>query len=232
MSLNYKYSVDKVIFNLETNGFSHLPSIRSLLQKNKYFDLFKNEGEIKTFKENSHAHIKLIEDMDLEKLFKALFIHGKDLGLNVNYKDKYFISRYIKDGQSSEGYRGHFDSHFITIVLPVSIPDSNIKYKNGELFAIPNYRKHSSNEMLNIFQKIYYKKLNTRKTYLDLIDNGKAHVLNFKDYKPFIFYGYRTFHGNFPLMESSSERLTFLCHLFDSSPRVGIGKLLRIIRNR
>ena len=228
----YTYSTDKVIKDLQLCGFSKLPSVDSLVKQNNYFEIYKSEGELETYKENSMAHLKLIKDMDLEKLFDALYIHGQDLKLKVNAKDRYFISRFVKNGQASEGYRGHFDSHFITIVIPVLIPEPREQFTNGELFAAPNFRGHSSNEIINIFQKAYFKNLNTKKNYLDLIKKGKANVLNFEDYEPFVFYGNRTFHGNFPLVNSKSDRLTFLCHLYDTSPRFGIGAVLRKLRNR
>jgi hypothetical protein len=112
------------------------------------------------------------------------------------------------------------------------IPNINEKFTNGELLAIPNFRGHVSNELINIFQKAFYKKLNSKQTYQDLIKQSKARLFNFSDYEPLVFYGNRTFHGNFPLINSSSDRLTFLCHLYDTSPRFGVGSLLRKIRNR
>ena len=228
----YSYDTEKVIADLKTHGFSKLPSVSSLVQQNKYFDIYKNEGELETYKENSQAHLKLVKDMDLEKLFDALYIHGKELKLKINHEDRYLISRFVKNEQVSEGYRGHFDSHFITIVIPVLIPQTGEQFTNGELFAAPNFRGHISSEVINIFQKAYFKKLNTQQTYLDLIKKGKANVLNFSDYEPFVFYGNRTFHGNFPLLNSKSDRLTFLCHLYDTSSRFRIGSLLRKLRNR
>jgi hypothetical protein len=228
----YSYSLDKVIQDLNCHGFAKLPSIQSLVEKNNYFEIFKNEGQYKTYKENSAAHLKLIDDMDLKKLFVALYNHGKELGLRIDKMDQYFISRYITKGQISEGYRGHFDSHFITIVLPVLIPQDGSQYNCGELLAVPNFRGHISSEIINILQKAYFKKLNSEEAYRELINKGKGITLNFRDYEPFVFYGNRTFHGNFPLTNSTSNRLTFLCHLYDTSPRYGIGALLRKVRSR
>lgn len=228
----YEYNTEKVIADLKTHGFSKLPSVKVLTQEKKYFDMYKNEGELQTYKENSKAHLKLINDMDLENLFDALYIHGQELKLKINRDDRYFISRFVKSEQASEGYRGHFDSHFITIVIPVLIPKITEKFINGELLAAPNFRGHISSEIVNICQKAYFKKLNSKKSYLDLIKKSKANVFNFSDYEPLVFYGNRTFHGNFPLLNITSDRLTFLCHLYDTSPRFGIGSLLRKIRNR
>ena len=228
----YSYSVDKVIQDLKHHGFAKLPSIKSLVKNNNYLEIFQNEDLQKTYKESSSAHLKLIDDMDLKKLFIDLCNHGKELGLNIDKMDQYFISRYVKDGQSSEGYRGHFDSHFITIVLPILIPEDGVEYNCGELMVMPNLREHIASEIINIFQKVYYKKLNSEEVYKDLINNGKGIALNFRDYEPLVFYGNRTFHGNFPLINSTSNRLTFLCHLYDTSPRYGIGALLRKIRRR
>ena len=68
----YYYSSEKVIKDLINHGFTKLPSIRSIVQKNKYFEIYKNESVAKTYKENSLAHLKLIEDMNLKKLRKIL----------------------------------------------------------------------------------------------------------------------------------------------------------------
>ena len=228
----YSYSVDKVIQHLSHQGFAKLPSIQSLVEKNNYFEIFKNANQQKTYTENSPAHLKLIDDMGLKKLFDALYNHGKELSLRIDKMDQYFISRFVKNGQSSEGYRGHFDSHFITIVLPVLIPEDGSQYNCGELLAAPNFRGHISSEIINIFQKAYFKKLNSKEMYRELINKGTGITLNFRDYEPFVFYGNRTFHGNFPLTNSSSDRLTFLCHLYDTSPRYGVGALFRKLRRR
>ncbi|MDA9313374.1 hypothetical protein N9Q41_01410 [Amylibacter sp.] len=231
-SANYTYSTEKVIEDLKLVGFSKLPSVKDLVQRSSYLEILKQEGDLKTYKENSLAHLKLIQDMGLEHLFDALYRHGKELHLKIDQEDKYFISRYVTSGQVTEGYRGHFDSHFITIVIPVVIPTAEELYTNGELLAAPNFRGHISSELTNIFQKVYFKKLNSKKTYIELIKGDKAHLFNFMDYEPLIFYGNRTFHGNFPLGRSTSDRLTFLCHLYDTSPRFGIGNILRKLRKR
>lgn len=228
----YSYSSEKVIKDLINHGFSKLPSIRSIVQKNNYFEIYKSESVTKTYKENSLAHLKLIEDMDLKKLFKALYNHGKDLNLSINEKDHYFISRFVRNGQTNEGFKGHFDSHFITIVLPVFIPQNKKQYNCGELLAAPKFRGNTSSEIINILQKVYTKKFNSKEKFIELIRKGKAITFNFNDYKPLIFYGNRTFHGNFPLIGSTSDRLTFLCHLYDTSPPYGIGTILRKIRRR
>ena len=228
----YSYSADKVIKDLNFYGFAKLPSILSLVEENNYLEMFQSAAQHKTYKENSESHLKLVDDMDLHKLFDALYDHGTQLGLNIDKADRYFISRYVNNGQSSEGYRGHFDSHFITIVLPVLIPQDGVQHDCGELMVVPNMRGHNSSEIINILQKIYFKKFNTAKKYEDLIASGKGRVLNFRDYEPLVFYGNRTFHGNFPLKNSHFDRLTFLCHLYDTSPRYGIGSLLRKLRKR
>lgn len=228
----YSISIEEVLTTLEINGFAKLPSIQNLIQENEIYEKFINENKNKTYNEGSLAHLHLIKLMNLEKLFKALYIHGKNLWLKIIENDKYFIARHIKNGQKKEGYRGHFDSHFITIVLPILIPQKTKCYSSGELFLAPNFRSHTSNEIVNIIQKAYYKKINKHDNYVDLIEKGIAYKFDFSDYQPIIFYGNRAFHGNFPLNYSPSDRITFLCHLFDTSPKYSIGALLRLLRNR
>ena len=228
----YSYSVDKVIKDLNQNGFSKLPSIRDLVIEKNYIEQFMKEEKHRTYKENSPTHLKIIEDMGLEKLFNALYLHGRELGLNIINDDKYFIARYVKNGQSSEGFRGHFDSHFITIVLPVLIPSNGIRLESGELLVVPKFRKIISNELINILQKAFFKRLNNKKSFKEFLTSGKGKLYDFLDQEPLIFYGNRTFHGNFPLSQCDSDRITFLCHLYDTSPPYGIGAFLRNLRKR
>lgn len=228
----YNFSVEKVVNDLKYFGFAKLPSIKELVCENNYFDIYKRSKTNNSYQKNSPAHLKLINDMGLELLFDELYKHGRALNLKISKDDRYLISRYVSQGQFTEGYRGHFDSHFITIVLPIYIPVNGCELTSGELLAIPNFRKQPANEIINIMQKAYYKRLNREKVYLYLVNNGQAFTFNFQDYEPLVFYGNRTFHGNFPLLSGDTDRLTFLCHLYDTSPKFGIGSVLRTLRNR
>lgn len=230
--MKYQYSCDKIISDLVANGYADMPSIQDLVEHNNFYSQYLEENPLSTYNEGSEIQLKLIKAMGLKELFDKLHAHGRDLGLNVDQGDHYLISRHVKEGQSSEGYRGHFDSHFITIVLPIHVPDKGKKFFSGELLAVPNARSQIKSEIINIIQKIWTKRYNKHERYTSMLSEKKAILRNFHDYRPFVFYGNKTFHGNFPLENCSSDRVTFLCHLHDTSPRYGIGAILRKLRNR
>ena len=64
-----------------------------------------------------------MELMELETLFEKFYERAiQDLKVKINKDDRYYVARKVNPGQSSEKYRAHFDSHLLTIVLPVKIP--------------------------------------------------------------------------------------------------------------
>ena len=93
-------------------------------------------------------------------------------------------------------------------------------------------KKFPKHEIINIFQKVYWKKYASEEGFS--IVSKKTRVLTeyFDDYRPLAFFGTTTLHGNNYVSEKADIRLTFLCHLYDPSPKYGIGALLRKIRGR
>jgi len=58
-------------------------------------------------------------------------------------------------------------------------------------------------------------------------------IATFQDFRPLLFLGRQTFHGNMPVDVSfAGGRLTLLTHFFDPSPPWGVGGILRKIRAR
>ena len=229
----YEYNTKLILKNLNNRGFSFLPTIKPILEANNIYKKYISENIESTYAEASKTHKFLINLLDLEPLFGEL--HGlaeQKMKKKIDLNDQYLISRHVKPGQISEGYRGHFDSHFVTIVLPVKIPNILMKKTSGQLIALPNARKIPRNELWNIYGKIIWKRYNSEIGYDRLVLEKDAFELDFSNYKPLIFIGNSTFHGNRPLSGSDEPRLSMLCHLFDTSPKIGVGSLMRLIRNR
>jgi hypothetical protein len=230
---DYKYNIDVITTELNQKGYAFLPTIKPVLEANLIYEKYLEENNLGTYTEASDTHKLLIELLDLQKLFIALHtLAEQTCGKNIDPMDQYLISRYVKANQSSEGYRGHFDSHFITIVLPIQIPPSLAPKRSGQLIALPKARMIPRNELQNIYGKIAWKRHNSEKGYDRLVLKQNALEIDFSDYRPLIFIGNSTFHGNRPLSGADQPRLSMLCHLFDTSPKIGIGSLLRLIRNR
>lgn len=230
----YQYDVENSCNEIFQKGFSYLPSIKKLIDENGILEQALSEIDTKTYSTNNTAHLKLIELMNLEPLFEEVYNKAiKDLKVNIRKDDRYFVARRVNPGQSSEKYRSHFDSHLLTIVLPIRIPrQTTDSVERGELKAAPNARKFPKYELLNIIQKAYWKRYASEEGFIEI--SKKTHVLTeyFDDYRPLAFFGTTTLHGNNIVSENCESRLTFLCHLYDPSPRFGIGFLLRKIRGR
>jgi len=231
--MSYKYNTDRITKEFLENGFSYLPSIKNLIDKEDIAKqiIFESGKNNKTYIENSKIHIDLVKLMDLEKLFVSIFNSLVDRGHKIKLEDRYFITRIVRPGQNQEGFRGHFDGHLVTIVLPILMPhDSSLDC--GELYAFPNARKHPKNEIINFLQKIYWKKYANKSGFDKLNQNNKVIVDFFDDFRPLIFNGIRTFHGNNFLSNKLGTRISLLCHLYDPSSKYGISAALRKIRNR
>ena len=233
---NYLENIDEIIEELLLNGYARLPSIKNFnldsVAKNISEDM---QGE--TFKELSQSHENFLNSLDItgvlsSKLFK---VASEKFNYKGDIQNQYHIARRVEPGNSKEFYRGHFDSHLFTLVLPIKIPDRSEKNKPiGELIFFPFARTQPKNEFINIFQKIWYRLLfSSRKGLNNLSKKTPMHIELFDDYRPLIFLGNTFFHTNRPVnKDASSYRLTLLAHFFDPSPKFGIGNLLRILRAR
>ena len=229
----YEYDVSKIISDIQKDGYARLPSIRELVQKHKIYDNFISECADRTYSENSETQNSLLKLLNLSALFNALYDLGKNqYDLKIDKDDRYFIARKVNPGQSSEGYRGHFDSHLFTLVLPIKIPERNYGAASGQLIVVPSARKRPKSEIKNMLQKLFWKRYSNKEGFAHLLKRPNSMEVNFYDYSPILFNGMTTFHGNRPLENAIEPRLSMLCHLYDPSPKYGIGYLLRKIRNR
>ena len=189
----------------------------------------------KTFKSNLNTHKKILNLMKFNEIILPSLSKIAKQKLNFNEKNNndYHIARLIKPGQNSESYRGHFDSHIFTLVLPILIPNDKNIDDRGQLICFPNFRSHPKNELINILQKMYYKKYFNKRSIEILSNKKKCVEFDFEDYEPVVFFGTRTFHLNQNVDKRNQfRRLTFLSHYFDTSSKFGIGNIMRILRKR
>ena len=231
MCVDYEIDVDLVLSEFDKFGYSYLPSIKYLLEKHDIARLAREEIEGRTYSVDLNVHKKLVSLMGLERLFDGIYSWSKESGHKVSRDDHYFVTRFVKEGQKEEAYRSHFDGHVATIVLPIEIPVSP-ESACGELKFVPSARKFPRNELLNIGQKAYWKRYANSEGMKELSKKYIVQTEFFDEYRPLLFCGITTFHGNNYLQEGLGNRISMLCHLFDPSPRLGISSTLRVIRNR
>lgn len=217
------------------NGYIKFPKIPKQIDLENYEKKISHEMKGLTFSSKSIWHSKFLKEIQIEdyltpKLFK---LAQKIFGYQGNIENQYHIVRMVKPGDSKEKYRTHFDSHIFTLVIPIAIPKSKKTEEAGELILKPNARRFPKSEFENMLGKIYFKKYANKNKIDQLINNNKAFVENFTDMKPILFLGRTTLHTNKALNYNSTQnRMTILAHFFDPSPKIGIGYLLRKLRNR
>ena len=115
--------------------------------------------------------------------------------------DQYHIARIVDPGKSSESYRGHFDSHCFTLVIPLHIPEYSGSGYIGELVFFPKARNFPKNEFVNLIQKLLFKLFSNKKGFSRLSKKTDMIENDFSDFRPLLFIGHQTFHGNKELLK-------------------------------
>lgn len=231
----YCAKIESYLEELVENGCVKLPSIENAIWRDKLFADCLSEIGSKSYGENLDANLKfLIDTHILSDLMPRLAeLADAKLGFSVDKSDIYNVCRVVRPGDKSEGYRGHFDSHLFTLVTPINIPVMGPQNDAGQLHYFPHARKQPRTEIANIFGKAFYKKYNSPQGFYELSKKTERKIEDFQDYRPLLFLGNTTYHGNAPVdANSSTPRMTILTHFFDPSPKYGVGNLLRKIRNR
>ncbi|MBN43992.1 MAG: hypothetical protein CML94_00515 [Rhodobiaceae bacterium] len=230
---NYWRDIDIHLNDLIENGYCYLPPINNLFDNTKYFKFILKDTATNTYNENNKIHKNILHDYGFKTILipKLYQLAKENFSFEGNIDNQYHIVRNVNSTQKSESYRGHFDSHIFTMILPMHIPkDEKGNVCGGDLVFFPNLRNKPVYELINIYQKIFYKKFNSPEGFRKLSKINKKITENFSDYRPLIFLGIQTLHGNLKL--ENDTRQTLLSHFFDPSPEWGIGSILRKIRNR
>jgi hypothetical protein len=216
-------------------GFVKLPAL------GEGYDLDKLAGEVarqvagNTFTELGDLHRDYVDRLDLRRgLANRLYsLARRSFGYKGGPDDQYHIARFVTPGNSKECFRSHFDSHLFTLVLPISIPSNEESLGAGELIFVPRARRHPRNELENLATKAYFKRYASERAIRSLLSSGACMVESFAEMRPLLFLGMTTLHTNMPVTQGASKpRLTFLAHYFDPASKVGVGSLLRRLRNR
>jgi hypothetical protein len=111
----------------------------------------------------------------------------------------------------------HYDRHVITALAPILIPEGP-RRRAGELIVFPNRRGYRRFALFNIIEKAivqsnWYRNRATREL-------AAGDLPNIKYLKPgnlYLFWGYRTYHSNFPVA-GDEVRATMLLHYGDPHP--------------
>ena len=227
--------IDEHLYLLKKNGAVKLPSIKHAKWRMEIYESCIKEIGKKSYGENLPSNFKFLEHANiLSVLLPKLTAFAKaEFSFIPKINDVYHVCRLVRPGDLSEGYRGHFDSHLFTLVTPIYIPNFENVINGGQLHYFPNLRKQPKNEFQNILGKALHKRHNSALGFEKLAKKKPRLIDDFQDYRPLLFLGNTTYHGNAPVQSSSKEnRLTILTHFFDPSPKLGVGAMLRKLRHR
>mgnify|MGYP006137902527 CR=1 FL=1 len=230
----YWKDIDVRIDELLKNGYTQLPSITEFDLDLASENILREMGT-KTFVEASPPHLSFLDTIGVDKyLTPKLFDKAKScFGYEGSSDDQYNIARKIEPGNSKEHFRAHFDSHLFTMVLPVNIPFAPKDGSAGELITYYNARRFPKSEIENILGKAFFKRYASEKGLRKFSQNHEENISNFRDYRPILFLGPSTLHANKAVsIGCNSARLTLLAHFFDPAPKYGVGRALRLLRNR
>lgn len=233
--MTYWDNLEDSLQSLLRNGYCFLPTIKDVFPLDDIFTQCELEIGDRTYAENLAAHQKFVFDSGISSvLSRALFeLAQSSFGYRGSENNQYHVSRLVRPGDLSEGYRGHFDSHLFTLVMPISVPVSNAGGMTGSLLFYPAIRSEPKNEISNFAGKLNFKRYANKAGFDTLAQRYHQEIASFSDARPLLFLGRQTFHGNMPIdVASNSSRLTLLSHFFDPSPPFGIGTILRKIRAR
>lgn len=233
--MNFWKNIDADLTTLVENGSVKLPSVENADWRSEIHKQCINQMGNKTYGENIPANLALLDTFGINQILKPKLVElaNKIFSLKVNSSDVYNVCRLVRAGTLSEGYRGHFDSHLFTLVTPINIPNFGEIKNGGQLNYFPKSRDFPKTELSNIARKISFKRFNSEAGFNRLSQKTKLIVDDFSDYRPLLFIGNTTFHGNAPLDGGSTEnRMTLLTHFFDPASKHGVGALMRKLRNR
>jgi hypothetical protein len=193
------------------DGYCYLPTIKDVFPLDDIFMQCELEIGNRTYAENLEAHRKFVLESGISSVLSpALFALARDsFGYRGSEDNQYHVSRLVRPGDISEGYRGHFDSHLFTLVVPIKIPMSEKVEKAGNLLFYPAVRREPRNEISNFAGKLKFKRYASKVGFDRLAHTCQQKIASFEDFRPLLFLGRQTFHGNMPLDASSSgNRLT------------------------
>jgi hypothetical protein len=156
---------------------------------------------------------ELTNDPRMRKLLEDLALIGYP---KANRDEEIFTGLRVVAGSTGDerSLLHHYDKHVVTALVPILIPEGP-KRRAGELIVFPNRRGYRRFALFNIIEKVivtssWYRNHVTRKL-------SEGDLPNIKYLKPgnlYLFWGYRTYHSNFPVVHDV-VRATMLLHYGD-----------------
>jgi hypothetical protein len=113
--------------------------------------------------------------------------------------------------RKATSFQFHYDAAIVTMLVPLFIPAEGAG-RSGDLILFPNRRPFRRSVVLNIFEKIITQNRLYRKRMLREFNRApEKYSVELEPGNAYLFWGYRTFHGNGPCAPNT-VRATLLLH--------------------
>lgn len=105
----------------------------------------------------------------------------------------------------------HYDANVVTMVVPIFVPQGD-PGRSGELVVFPNKRPFRRFTAQHVVDKITtHNTWFRRRAVRAALGNPDRHFVDLQPGNAYLFWGYRTFHGNLPL-DPNHLRATLILH--------------------
>jgi hypothetical protein len=156
-------------------------------------------------------------DAGIRSLLEALVQLGRP---GAGLDDEIYNVLRIVTGDSSGEKKSliyHYDNTVITALVPILIPEGEPR-RAGELLAFPNHRGYRSTALFNIAEKAVVQSDWYRQRFTNKLPDGELPEIRLLEPgNLYLFWGYRTYHANFPV-SPGMLRATMLLHHGDPHP--------------
>jgi hypothetical protein len=144
----------------------------------------------------SAAH-RLVSDPEVRRLFSETAGHRWPETASAGKGIR--CSMFVRAGTGPKlgSNRFHYDDAVLTMVVPIFIPHGELG-RSGELATFGNkrpYRRFFGSHLVD--QILTYNSLYRRHVAKMVLDAPEKHVVDLEPGDAYLFWGYRTFHGNF-----------------------------------
>lgn len=175
---------------------------------------------------NSPAQ-RLVTDPAVRSMMENLARFRCDWGVSAN-DEIYSILRVLAGPErAARSDAFHYDAAVLTMLVPLFIPDAG-QGRSGELVVLPNRRPFRRSSVIDLTEKVstqnrFYRNRIKKQVFAD----PDKYFVNMKPGNVYLFWGYRTFHGNLQC-EAYTVRATLLLHF--GNPHAG-SPLIGAVRN-
>ena len=172
---------------------------------------------------------EVTDDPALQRLLQGLVEHACPAAA-IEPDGPYNVLRVIAGKTGADGaYQFHYDSSVITVVVPIFIPE-NPDGPAGQLAVFPNKRPIRNSVAVNLAEKALLQNRRAWRRAKDRVTSNPAdHLKQLVPGNIYLFWGYRTYHGNLPC-GVEALRATLLLHLGDPHRNGLVSRAIRSAR--